>query len=92
MNNKDSKKKKKEKEKIVYIDDGSTIFDMSGLESTKRFPKNRQAKSTPRPIRQPSRFKAILQTYFDSVRMLLLPMLVFIAAICVIFLILWFLF
>ena len=89
MRKKDSNQKKKEK--IVYIDDGSTIFDMSGLEQTKRFSTNRQ-KPTSRPIRQPSRFKAILQTYFDSVRMLLLPMLVFVGAICLLFLILWFLF
>ncbi len=82
---------KKKKEKIVYIDDGSTIFDMSGLDQTKRFSVNRQ-KPVSRPIRQPSRFKAILQTYFDSVRMLLLPMLVFVGAICLLFLILWFLF
>ena len=90
MSSKNSKKKKKEK--ITYIDDGSTIFDMSGLESTKRFSMNRQKTPTSRPIRQPSRFKSILQTYFDSVRMLLLPMLVFVAAICILFLILWFLF
>ena len=90
MSKKDSNKKKKEK--IVYIDDGSTIFDMSGLEQTKRFSTNRQKTTTSRPVKQPSRWKAILQTYLDSVRMLLLPMLVFIGAICILFLILWFLF
>ena len=89
MRKKDSNQKKKEK--IVYIDDGSTIFDMSGLDSTKRVSKNRQ-QPTSRPVKQPARWKAIVQTYFDSVRMLLLPMLVFIGAICLLFLILWFLF
>ena len=89
MRKKDSNQKKKEK--IVYVDDGSTIFDMSGLDSTKRFSKNRQ-QPTSRPVKQPSRWKAIVQTYFDSVRMLLLPMLVFVGVICILFLILWFLF
>ena len=91
MRNKDSNQKKKEKEKIVYIDDGSTIFDMSGLDSTKRFSKNRQ-QPTSRPVMQPARWKAIVQTYFDAVRMMLLPMLIFVGAICILFLILWFLF
>lgn len=89
MSKKDSKKEKKEK--IVYVDDGSTIFDMSGLDSTKRFSTNRQPRNTARPLKQRGRWKDILQTYFDSVRMMLLPMLIFIAAICVIFLIIWFL-
>ena len=89
MSKKNSKKEKKEK--VVYVDDGSTVFDMSGLDSTKRF-SQKQQQSFSRPIKQPARWKAILQTYFDSVRMMLLPMLVFVAAICILFLILWFLF
>ena len=89
MRKKDSNQKKKEK--IVYIDDGSTIFDMSGLDSTKRFSKNQQ-QPTSRPVKQPSRWKAIVQTYFDAVKMMLLPMLIFVGAICILFLILWFLF
>ena len=90
MSKKESKKQKKEK--IVYIDDGSTIFDMSGLEQTKKSSFRRPKQVESRPAGSPSRWKAILQTYLDSVRMMLLPMLIFIGAIGLLFLILWFLF
>ena len=36
MNHGNEKKEKKKKEKIVYIDDGSTVCDMSGLRQTKK--------------------------------------------------------
>lgn len=96
------KKAKEKKPKTVYIDDGSTVFDMSGLELTKKHyfsGANRLGDSSPssappraKPLRQPSRFKACLRTYFEAVKMMLLPMLVFVGALCILFLILWFLF
>lgn len=97
MNEKETKKKKKEKP--VYIDDGSTVFDMSGLELTKKsfMPGAKRASTPPRatyskPVRQPSRFSACLKTYFQSVKLMLLPMLVFLGIVTLAFLILWFLF
>ena len=79
-------KKKKKKEKITYIDDGSSFTDMSStygpLHNASKRPK---ASSS-------SRFKDILITYFDSVRMMFLPMLVTIGIISLAFLILWLLF
>ncbi len=79
-------KKKKKKEKIVYIDDGSTISDMSGLSRGGKREGNAQ-----KPTRQGEtpRWKSILQTYFDSVRMMLIPMFVVIAILCVVYLILF---
>ena len=95
MNHGKEKKEKKKKEKIVYIDDGSTVCDMSGLRQTKKpfmpdvhgynnAPKKRQ--------RTPSRWKAIVRTYFDSMKMMLLPMLVFIGIIAIAFFFLWLIF
>ena len=85
------KRKKDKKEKPIYIDDGSTVFDMSGLNQTKKT-YGLGGGQKEKPVRTPGRWKAILRTYFDAVRMMLLPMLVFLGAICVIFLILYFLF
>lgn len=95
MRSKKEKKEKKKKEKVVYIDDGSTVFDMSGLRQTKKpFAPDIHGYGTPKKKRQkpPSRFRAILNTYFDSVKLMLLPMLVFIGIIAVAFFFLWLIF
>ena len=71
---------KKKKEKIIYVDDGSSVADMSGVQAGPRL------KSSWRP---PSERKAIRQTYWNAVKKMFVPMLVVICAICVIYMILW---
>ena len=88
---KNKREKKEKKEKIVYVDDGSTVFDMSGLEQTQKWfsPAKMQQQNTAKRQKQPARWKAIVRTYFDSVKLMLLPMLVFIGIISIAFLLLW---
>ena len=69
------------KEKITYIDDGRTIADMSGV-SGGFFSKKRQKYQPSAPL------KAQLATFFGAMKMMLLPTLVFAAALGVIYLIL----
>ena len=94
MKNRKEKKEKK-KEKIVYIDDGSTVCDMSGLRQTKKpFMPDIHGYNTPPKKRRkpPSRWRSIVNTYLDSVKMMLLPMLVFIGIIAIAFFFLWMIF
>ena len=76
-----NKKTKKKKPKVVYYDDGSTHVDMSG--------------TRPQPIKKnpddgaPTRAKAIWKTYVQSVKTMIMPMLVTIGIICATFLILY---
>ena len=74
---------KKKKEKIIYVDDGRSVADMSGVQAGPRL------KSTWRP---PSERKAIRQTYWNAVKKMFVPMLVVIVAICVMYMILWLIF
>ena len=75
-------KKKKKKEKVTYIDDGRTIVDMSSFGGSQS--------SLPRLQR--STLKEQAKTYFTAVKMMLLPMFIVMAAICIIFGILWLIF
>ena len=82
-------KNKKKKEKPIYIDDGSTIADMSGVgKSGKRESKSASAQD-PQLLRPRSTLKEQRDTYFSAVKMMFLPMLVTIGIISVAFLILW---
>ena len=75
----------KKKEKIIYIDDGRTIADMSGVSGG--------FSSYKRPEWQPSpRFKEVWQTYWTAVKLMLRPMLVVVAGIGLIYLIMYVLF
>ncbi|MDO4420307.1 MAG: hypothetical protein Q4B92_08105 [Ruminococcus sp.] len=68
---------KPKKEKVIYIDDGRTIADMSGLPPRRNWLKKGTTSS----------FKDIWRTYFSAVKMMIRPMLVvlgFIAAACLI--------
>ena len=91
-----AKKEKKKREKVVWIDDGRTITDMSNL------PQRGLGKSLSdaRQKRQPSesekqfyrtspKWRDCLATYFAAVRMMFLPMLVTIGIITLAFLILY---
>ena len=86
---KDKKQPKKKKEKIVYIDDGSTIADMSGV---KRKPLIRPEASMygGKQRREPvTRAGRIWQTYKDAVRAMIGPMLVTLGGVAAIFFIIW---
>ena len=76
---------KKKKEKIIYIDDGRTIADMSGV--TGGFSHYSRPKWQPSP-----RFKDVWNTYWTAVKMMIRPMLVVIGGIGLIYLILYVLF
>ena len=79
---KESKKEKKakrpKKEKVVYIDDGSTVVDMSGFDSARRRAPQGQGRNNNayKPLKSRTRFKDCAKTYFDSVKMMLVPMIV----------------
>ena len=78
--------KKKKKEKIIYYDDNSTISDMSevgGLNGKKRTP-------PPQYSKPKSTFREKWKTYWASVRMMFLPMLIVLGIIGVLYLFLMF--
>ena len=77
--------KKQKKEKPVYIDDGRTIADMSGIQggASRFFQDNGPSYSS---------FKDKWLTFWDAFRMMLLPTLVFGVALLVLFGIMWLLF
>ena len=77
-------KDKKQKKKTVYYDDGRTIADMSGLNGRKRDRGN----ATPSFGKRAS-LKEQAKTYFAAVKMMFVPMLTVMGAICVLFLILY---
>lgn len=60
------KKKKEKKEKVIYIDDGSTIADMSNV-GYGYSSKNGRPRSTAREK---------WRTYWEAVKMMLLPTLI----------------
>ena len=75
----------KKKKKTVYIDDGRTIADMSGLYGRKASLSTEQ----PRIRGQRGTAKERWQTYVAAVKMMFLPMMATIGAICVVFLLLY---
>ena len=76
--------KKQKKEKPVYVDDGRTIADMSGIDrGASRFFSDTPSYSS---------FKDKWHTFWGAFRMMLLPTLVFGAALLVLFGIMWLLF
>ena len=70
--------KKQKKPKVTYIDDGRTIADMSALRGID------QRYTGPK-----GGFKAQLQTYWNAVKLMFVPMMVTIGIICLAFLIMW---
>ncbi len=79
-------KEKAKKEKITYIDDGSSFTDMSGV------PKRKNVFNSSSSYRPRSTLKEQFRTYIDACKMMFLPMLVVMGFICVLFLLLWFIF
>ena len=71
-------KQNNKKQKPKYYDDGRTIADMSGVGKGKR--------NDLKPLDRPdSGFKAQWKTYWSTVKMMVLPMLIVIGIICVAF-------
>lgn len=76
-------KNKKKKDKVIYVDDGRTIADMSNVPGTRL---SRDA------WRSHSTGKEKWDTYWGAVKQMFVPMLVVIVAICVLYMILWLVF
>ena len=78
-------KGKKKKEKVIYVDDGRTIADMSGVQggASKFFQNNGPSYTS---------FKDKCATFVDAFCMMLLPTAVFGGALAVLFGIMWLIF
>jgi hypothetical protein len=86
---KDRKPPKKKKEKIVYIDDGSTVADMSGVKGNvplRRPVRPAYEKRKPEPT---TRMGQAWQTYKAAVRAMIGPMLVTLGAVSALFFFIW---
>ena len=73
--------KKKKKEKIIYIDDGSTIADMSGVKRGIRLPQRS-------PGRPRASFSEQWQTYLAALKLMITPMCVVIVGMGIIYMVL----
>ena len=78
------KQKKPKKEKIRYVDDGSTVVDMQPLTDANRRPGQKPHQSGAKGT-----LREQLRTYFAAVKLMLVPMLVTLGIIFVSFLITW---
>ncbi len=87
-----SKKEKKKKEKVIYVDDGRTIADMSNVNGLKK-PKGNTQGQVPEYLGntrgRKSTYKDRWNTYWSAVKMMFLPMLVTVGILCVAFLVTW---
>ena len=75
-------KEKKKKKNTVYLDDGSTITDMSGVGRVA--PRRDESRSHPR-----ASFKEQFKTYTDAVKMMFFPMLAVLGIIALAYLIVY---
>lgn len=81
------KDKKQKKEKIRYVDDGSTVVDMQPLEDA-----NRRPGQKPRDPGAKGTLREQVRTYFAAVKLMFVPMLITLGIIFVSFLIMWIIF
>ena len=77
---------KNKKEKIIYIDDGSSIADMSSLD--RGFLKKNSLRGNGGRVERPT-FKACFKTYIEAVKMMIKPMLITMGVITLAFLIVY---
>ena len=71
---------KKKKEKVIYVDDGRTLADMSGVQPGMNLHR--------RGIGQKSAsFKEVWATYWGAVKMMFLPMLAVILGLIIVYLV-----
>ena len=89
-------KNKKKREKVVWIDDGRTIADMSNLPTrgigrslSDARPKKEMSETEKQFYKAQPKWREYLATYFAAVRMMFLPMLAVIGIISIAFLILF---
>ena len=89
-------KDKKKREKVVWIDDGRTIADMSNLPTrglgrslSDARPKKELSETEKQFYKAQPKWREYLATYFAAVRMMFLPMLAVIGIISIAFLILF---
>ena len=74
----------KKKKKITYVDDGRTIADMSGVSGPRLGSRN---PTRPRPAA-----RDVWNTYWNAVKMMVGPMITFVCALGVIYMIIYFVF
>ena len=91
-----AKKEKKKREKVVWVDDGRTIADMSNLPTrglgrslSDARPKKEMSETEKQFYKAQPKWREYLATYFAAVRMMFLPMLAVIGIISIAFLILF---
>ena len=84
---KKQKQQKPKKEKIRYVDDGSTVVDMRPLEDA-----NRRPGQKPRQPGAKGTLREQARTYFAAVRLMFWPMMITLGIIFVSFLITWIIF
>lgn len=75
---------KKKKEKVIYVDDGRTVADMSGVSGPRLGNRN--------PYAPRASAKEIWKTYWNAVKMMITPMLVVITALAVIYMVMYLIF
>lgn len=78
------KNKKEKKEKIRYVDDGSTVVDMQPLEDSRRRPGEK-----PRDPGAKGTLREQMRTYFAAVKLMFVPMMITLGIIFVSFLLTW---
>ena len=74
----------KKKEKIRYIDDGRSLADMSGISGPRLGRSN--------PYKPGPSFKEAWKTYWNAVKMMIVPMITVVCALGVIYMIVYFAF
>lgn len=70
----------KKKERIKYVDDGRTIADMTGVKSGPRL-------GNANPRRPRPKAKEVWQTYWQAVKLMVGPLLVFLVGLCIVYMI-----
>jgi len=81
--------KKKKREKITWVDDGSTVVDMSDVGRGLGGNRPSKPKPTTKRGKPMNRFQGCTATYIGAVKMMFGPMLVVLGIICLVFLFLW---
>ncbi len=89
MSKKNKNNQKKKREKITWIDDGSTVADMSGVGKGLGGNRPNKPKPTTKKGKPMNRFQECAATYFGAMKMMFVPMLVVLGIICLVFLVLW---
>ena len=80
-------KEKKKKEKIIYVDDGRTIADMSPISGRKKENGGKDARKQNYSGR--STLREQFETYIGAVKLMFLPMLAVLGVLAVTFIILY---